>query len=259
MTGPCLPHPPPMADWLPTAASGPARLGGRRLPRLPPRERGGEEGKALTQSCNHNQPRSRRHVHGLQHRRDRRLVLRRRDRAAHAPYRAQRARAFPGAHRRGRGGGAGVCPRINRFHSPLARAAARLRVRPRYVLRRACTRHRFGRGAERRGRRHGSINSIPIVIKAPIAGPGGISVVDATTGRGLRTAALGVAPQSLALDDRAQKLFIGDGGDPAPRQAPDPWAWLPAQVRRRVPFLPQHAPASHPLTGLVLVLDASHL
>ncbi len=83
--------------------------------------------------------------------------------------------------------------------------------------------------------------------------------MDATTGRGLRTAALGVAPQSLALDDRAQKLFIGDGGDPAPRQAPDPWAWLPAQVRRRVPFLPQHAPASHPLTGLVLVLDASHL
>ena len=91
------------------------------------------------------------------------------------------------------------------------------------------------------------------------SGPGGISVVDATTGRVLRTVALGVAPQSLVLDNRTQQLFIGDGGDPAPPQPPDPWAWLPAQVRRRVPFLPQHAPAGRPIPGRVLALDASHL
>ncbi len=106
---------------------------------------------------------------------------------------------------------------------------------------------------------YGTTNNIPIVINAPVAGPGGISVVDATTGRVLRTVALGVAPQSLALDNRTQQLFIGDGGDPAPPQPPDPWAWLPAQVRRRVPFLPQHAPAGRPIPGRVLALDASHL
>ena len=102
-------------------------------------------------------------------------------------------------------------------------------------------------------------NNVPIVINAPIAGPGGISVADATTGHVLRMVALGVAPQSLALDNRAQQLFIGDGGDPAPRQAADPWAWLPAQVRQHVSFLPQHAPAAHPIPNRVLTLDASHL
>lgn len=106
---------------------------------------------------------------------------------------------------------------------------------------------------------YGTINNVPLVIKAPIAGPGGISVVDATTGRVLRTVALGVAPQSLALDDRTQQLFIGDGGDSTPGQAPDPWGWLPAQVRRRVSFLPQHVPASRPIPGRVLEINASRL
>lgn len=105
----------------------------------------------------------------------------------------------------------------------------------------------------------GSSNGVTIVIAAPMAGPGGVSVVDATTGRVLRTLALGVAPASIVLDDRTRQVFIGDGGDFMPRPPADLWAWLPAQVRRRLPFIPQTAPTARPRPGRVFALDASHL
>ena len=83
--------------------------------------------------------------------------------------------------------------------------------------------------------------------------------MNGTTGQVLRTVAIGAEPMSMALDDRSQRLFIGDAGDPFPPPPPDPWAWLPGPVRSRLPFVPPHAPATQPIAGKVLVLDASHL
>ncbi len=106
---------------------------------------------------------------------------------------------------------------------------------------------------------YGSMGSTPIDIPAPTSGPGGVSVADAATGRLLRTVALGTQPASIALDGRTGRAFIGDVGDDAPRPLPDTWAWLPAQVRRRLPFLPRHAGESRPIPGSVIVVDTARL
>ena len=106
---------------------------------------------------------------------------------------------------------------------------------------------------------YGSMGTTPIYLPAPIAGPGGVSVVDGTTGQVLRTVAIGAEPVSMALDDRSQRLFIGDAGDPFPPSPLDPWAWIPGPVRWRLPFVPQHAPAVRPIPGKVLVLDTAQL
>jgi len=106
---------------------------------------------------------------------------------------------------------------------------------------------------------YGSMGTTPIYLPAPVAGPGGVSVVDGTTGQVLRTVAIGAEPMSMVLDDRSQRLFIGDAGDPFPPSPPDPWAWIPGPVRSHLPFVPQHAPAGQPIPGKVLVLDTSRL
>ncbi len=106
---------------------------------------------------------------------------------------------------------------------------------------------------------YGSMGTTPVYLPAPVAGPGGVSVVDGRTGQVLRTLSIGAEPMSMALDDRSQRLFIGDAGDPFPPPPPDPWAWIPGLVRSRLPFAPQHAPVSRPIPGTVLVLDTSQL
>jgi len=106
---------------------------------------------------------------------------------------------------------------------------------------------------------YGSMGTTPIHLPAPVAGPGGVSVVDGTTGQVLRTVAIGSEPMSMALDDRSQRLIIGDAGDPFPPPPPDPWAWIPGPVRSRLPFVAQHAPAGRPIPGKVLVLDTARL
>ena len=106
---------------------------------------------------------------------------------------------------------------------------------------------------------YGSMGTTPIYLQAPVAGPGGVSMVDGATGQVLRTVTIGAEPMSMTLDDRSQRLFIGDAGDPYPPSPPDPWAWIPGPVRSRLPFVPQHAPAVRPIPGKVLVLDTSQL
>ncbi len=106
---------------------------------------------------------------------------------------------------------------------------------------------------------YGSSNGTPIDIPAPISGPGGVSVADAASGHTLRTMALGTQPSSIALDGRTGRAFIGDMGDGAPRPLPDSWGWLPVQVRQRLAFLPQHAQASRPVPGGVIVVDTTRL
>lgn len=105
---------------------------------------------------------------------------------------------------------------------------------------------------------YGSANGTSIDIPALASGQGGVSVVDATNGRLLRTVDLGTQPASIVLDERSGQAFIGDGGDGAPRPVLDPWGWLPAPLRQRLPFLP-HAAARRPIPGSVIVLDTSRL
>jgi DNA-binding beta-propeller fold protein YncE len=106
---------------------------------------------------------------------------------------------------------------------------------------------------------YGTAGSTSIVIRAPIYGPGGLSVLDATSGRLLRSVALGTQPSSIALDAPTGQIIIGDTGDSAPHPQPDPWGWLPRPVRRFLAFLPQHAPPSRPHPARIIVVDTSHL
>jgi len=40
----------------------------------------------------------------------------------------------------------------------------------------------------------------------------------------------------MAVDERTGHVFVLNGPRTVP--VPDPWAWLPAWLRRRLPFLP---------------------
>jgi len=69
-------------------------------------------------------------------------------------------------------------------------------------------------------------------------GPALLRVLDLRSGRALGTYPLGVGFHAqLVLDPRADRLaaLLDGGSGPA---GPDPWGWLPAVVRHRLPFLP---------------------
>lgn len=133
-----------------------------------------------------------------------------------------------------------------------------------------------------------------------IAGGGGstlghVAVLDAATGRLLRTVALD-NPMALAVDARTGRVLVGsvsqvcvlDGTDghplravprdlPAPVaratgahagqvlavsggavrriSAPDPWAWIPGWMRQRLPFLPSSPTPPGDMRGSVTLLD----
>jgi hypothetical protein len=62
----------------------------------------------------------------------------------------------------------------------------------------------------------------------------------------------------MAFDAPARRLIVANEGDLAPRQASDPWGWLPRWLRARLPFLPQPPrPTRRPAS--VTVLDTSRL
>ncbi len=90
-------------------------------------------------------------------------------------------------------------------------------------------------------------------------GPALLRVLDLRTGRALGTYPLGVGFHAqLLLDPRADRLAaLLDGGAGPP--GPDPWGWLPAGVRHRLPFLPPPpvGPTLHPAS--VTIFDTARL
>ncbi len=88
--------------------------------------------------------------------------------------------------------------------------------------------------------------------------PGTLSVVDERSGQVVRTLAIGAVPFTLALDRRADRIFVGCigafGGTPD-----DPWGWVPAPVRRLLPFLPRPPAPIRTPQGSLMILDPARL
>ncbi len=85
-----------------------------------------------------------------------------------------------------------------------------------------------------------------------------VSVLDTRRWRVRRVVAAGLAPVDLALDDRANHLVVESIQTPGAVRS-DPWVWIPAPLRDRLPFVPQRrsaSPASLPLAS-VTVLDTT--
>ncbi len=110
---------------------------------------------------------------------------------------------------------------------------------------------------ERRGRVY-ALNIGPADARGRLTHPGTLSVVDERSGRVMRTLAVGAVPVTLALDRRHDRLLVGCygavGGTPD-----DPWAWVPSQVRRLLPFVPRPTAPSATPQGSVMVLDTTRL
>ena len=88
-----------------------------------------------------------------------------------------------------------------------------------------------------------------------LTGSGSVSVVDAGNGRVLRTIPVGVAPSSVAVDERSGRaVVINAGGEVAQSSL---WAWLPPWLTHALPFLPSDPSARHEVAGTVSVIDPS--
>jgi DNA-binding beta-propeller fold protein YncE len=80
-----------------------------------------------------------------------------------------------------------------------------------------------------------------------------VSILDARTGALLRTLPVGVAANGVAVDERNGRVFVING--PGTVILPDSWAWLPAWLWRRLPFLPPPGRHSHIVPGGVTMID----
>ena len=86
---------------------------------------------------------------------------------------------------------------------------------------------------------------------------GSISVLDARTGALLRTVSVGVAPRAIVVDEQTGRAFVLCDGGAITRQPPDPWAWLPRWLRRRLPFLAPPRLQTRVVPPSLTVLDAT--
>jgi DNA-binding beta-propeller fold protein YncE len=80
-----------------------------------------------------------------------------------------------------------------------------------------------------------------------------VSILDARTGAFLRTLPVGVAANGMAVDERNGHVFVING--PGFVILPDSWAWLPAWLRRQLPFLPPPGRQSRVVPGGVTMID----
>jgi DNA-binding beta-propeller fold protein YncE len=80
-----------------------------------------------------------------------------------------------------------------------------------------------------------------------------ISILDARTGALLHMLPVSVTAQGWAVDERTGRLLVINvaGFD----FVPDSWAWLPAWLRRRLPFLPPPGRHSRPVRSGVTMID----
>jgi DNA-binding beta-propeller fold protein YncE len=85
-------------------------------------------------------------------------------------------------------------------------------------------------------------------------GTGTVTVLDARSGKVMRTMDVGVAPQALAVDERnGQAIVVNAGGDVQARSA---WAWLPPSLQGVLPFTTRPS-GTRTEPGSLSVLDAS--
>jgi YVTN family beta-propeller protein len=82
-------------------------------------------------------------------------------------------------------------------------------------------------------------------------GPGTLTVLEAGSGRLIGTREVGLAPTAVAVDGRTGAVFVVTAGGTVP--GPDPWAWLPPDLRQRLPFAAPPLPRAVP--GALTVLD----
>ncbi len=84
----------------------------------------------------------------------------------------------------------------------------------------------------------------------PVAGVTTLCALDGATGRLRRALPLGMSTGArLYLDSSAHRaLVLLDGGPRVPR--PDPWGWLPAWLRARLPFVSPPPPPTRTIPGL---------
>jgi len=84
----------------------------------------------------------------------------------------------------------------------------------------------------------------------PVAGATALCALDGATGRLRRVLPLGASTGArLYLDVPAHRaLVLLDGAPRVPR--PDPWGWVPAWLRARLPFVPPPPPPTRTIPGL---------
>ncbi len=86
------------------------------------------------------------------------------------------------------------------------------------------------------------------------AGLGRVTVLDERSGAVLRVLDAGMTPRALGVDTGTGHVVVVDEGGSV--TVPDAWAWIPADIRRRVPFL--NSPTrTRAVPASVSVLDLS--
>jgi YVTN family beta-propeller protein len=85
------------------------------------------------------------------------------------------------------------------------------------------------------------------------SGPGTVSVLDARTGAILRTRPVGIAPTSLAVDERTGQVIVVNAGGRV--QVHDAWTWLPGSLQRYVPFHRQQTPDVRWVAGGISIIN----
>jgi DNA-binding beta-propeller fold protein YncE len=87
-------------------------------------------------------------------------------------------------------------------------------------------------------------------------GNGSVHVLDGRSGIIVRTWPVGLLPGAMAVDERHRYLVVLNlnGSD----LGPGPWAWIPAWLRRWLPFLPR-VPVPQTVASSVTVIDLSHV
>ncbi len=83
---------------------------------------------------------------------------------------------------------------------------------------------------------------------------GHVDVLDGRTGAVLRTVTVGMGPRAVVIDERTGHAFITTSGGAV--SVPDAWGWIPASLRRWIPFLPPRGSHLRTIPGSVSMLDA---
>lgn len=80
-----------------------------------------------------------------------------------------------------------------------------------------------------------------------------LKIFDSANGTNLRTVPIGAAPYAVTVDESSGRVIVADSG--GAEQVPDPWAWIPQGVRRRLPFLGSSGPRTRLVPPRILVLN----